>query len=451
MKQKIRKKIKSLIDKKDYQKIDKFVKHYGPKKVLTAIGRINNGFSPEFFIDFLNHKNSNVRLLAAKNVGKVITSEVLPKIQEYIDYETNSDVRRELYSAVGRLKEEENIPILLKGLEGENPKIMMQCIRGLLYHKNKPEVHKKLKKLRDHPNEIIQEIINRELGYETNKRISKEEHVHVDEDLQNKLVLGDVRNILNKVPERSIHLTFTSPPYYNAKDYSFYNSYEEYLQFITDIAKQIHRVTKEGRYFVLNTSPVLVPRFSRKYSSRRYLIPYDLHPRIVDLGFDFIEEIVWKKPEASAINRNGGFYQHRKPLAYKANHCTESVIVYRKKTSRLIDWNIKKYDKETVNESKVTTNYESSNVWRIAPSSSKIHPAIFPEKLAKRVIKFYSMKGDLVMDPMAGIGTVGKAALKLDRKFFLIDKEKKYLRKAYRDCNNLFTDVEFIRNADFNV
>lgn len=449
----IKKEIKKLIRNEKYEELQELIDIHSPKKILNIIGRINNGFNPNFFIKYLENNNEEVRKLAAKNIGKVITTDVLPQLKYFIKRENSSDVRRELYSSVGRLKKQDNISILLEGLEGENPKIIMQCIRGLLFHKNNEIVRRKLLKLKNHPNEIIQEIINRELGTENTQNITKKEHTSVNKKLKNKLICGDAREVLKKLPNRSIHLTFTSPPYYNAKDYSFYNSYEEYLKFIVRIVEEIHRVTKEGRYFVLNTSPVLVPRFSRKYSSRRYLIPYDLHPRIIDVGFDFIEEIIWKKPEASAINRNGGFYQHRKPLAYKANHCTESVIVYRKKTSRLIDWNIKKYSNEILEKSKIKGNYTSSNVWEIAPSSSKHHPAIFPEELARRIVKFYSIKGDLVMDPMAGIGTVGRACFKLDRNFFLIDKEKKYLKKAYNSLYNLITkdDIKLLNNTNFNI
>ena len=59
------------------------------------------------------------------------------------------------------------------------------------------------------------------------------------------------------------------------------------------------------------------------------------------MGWEFIDDIVWKKPETSVKNRNARFMQHRKPLAYKPNVVTEYVMVYRKETDRLIDWNIR--------------------------------------------------------------------------------------------------------------
>jgi len=144
------------------------------------------------------------------------------------------------------------------------------------------------------------------------------------------VVHGDVQEVLKYVPDESVHLTFTSPPYYNARDYSIYQSYEEYLNF-WKCFKEVHRVTKEGRFFVLNTSPIIIPRISRAHASKRYPIPYDIHPLLVKMGWEFIDDIIWVKPEASVKNRNAGFLQHRKPLGYKPNAVSEMLMVYRKK------------------------------------------------------------------------------------------------------------------------
>jgi DNA modification methylase len=72
-------------------------------------------------------------------------------------------------------------------------------------------------------------------------------------------------------------------------------------------------------------------------------------------------------------------------------------------------------------------DYEKTNIWRINPSSSPVHPATFPIELAERVVRYYSFKNDVVLDPFAGIGTVGIASLNLDRRFYLIEKEPKYV------------------------
>ena len=132
------------------------------------------------------------------------------------------------------------------------------------------------------------------------------------------------------------------------------------------------------------------------------------------------------KPEYSVKNRVGGFQQHRKPLGYKPNSITEYLMVYRKKTEKLLDWNMKQYTKSVIDDSKVNGEFETTNVWEISPKSDKIHSAVFPEELCRRVIEYYSYKGDLVFDPFAGSGTFGRTAKKMNRYFFLAEKDKTY-------------------------
>jgi DNA modification methylase len=102
-------------------------------------------------------------------------------------------------------------------------------------------------------------------------------------------------------------------------------------------------------------------------------------------------------------------------------------MVYRKKTDKLIDWNIKQYPENIIEESKINGDFISSNVWKICPTFDKTHSAVFPLELCNKIIKFYSFKGDLVFDPFAGSGTFGKSAMDLNRFFFLTEKEKKYI------------------------
>ena len=74
------------------------------------------------------------------------------------------------------------------------------------------------------------------------------------------------------------------------------------------------------------------------------------------MGWEFIDDIVWVKPEASVKNRNAGFLQHRKPLGYKPNAISEMIMVYRKKTDKLIDWNISQYNWDKVKKVKLQIN-----------------------------------------------------------------------------------------------
>ena len=249
--------------------------------------------------------------------------------------------------------------------------------------------------------------------------------------LRNTIIYGDNSKVLTEMPAESVDLIFTSPPYYNARpEYTDYLSYEEYLLNMKKVLNQCHRVLVEGRFFVLNISPVLVRRVNRSSSSKRIAVPFDFHRIFIEEGYEFIDDIMWVKPEGAgwATGRGRRFAADRNPLQYKPVPVTEYVLVYRKKTERLIDWYIRKHpNRKLIAESKIEGEYDKTNIWKISPKYSKSHPAIFPVELAEKVIRYYSFKEDVVMDPFAGIGTVGKAASKLGRRFVLIDNNKNYI------------------------
>lgn len=336
-----------------------------------------------------------------------------------------TSVKRDAMSSIGRRRDRSLKHVLMKYSTDPNPDVVLQAIRGLLVFRDDGDVSEHLSSFGDHPNDMIRDVVAVEVY---GSRIQKERfHAESPDAMKNVVVHGDVLDVLNVVPKRSVHLTFTSPPYYNAREYSKYRSYGEYLDFLEAVFREVHRVTKEGRFFVLNTSPVIVPRAGRKYSSRRYPVPYDIHPRLTAMGWEFIDDIVWAKPEKSAKNRVAGFEMNRKPLTYKANARTEMVMVYRRKSYELIDWNLRQYAPDIVEQSRVTGAFERSNVWNIAPISDSVHSAVFPRTLCDQIVNLYSFVGDLVFDPFAGSGTVGASALANQRRFFMTELQSEYI------------------------
>ena len=335
--------------------------------------------------------------------------------------------KKEAMSSIGRKRSADMKDILISYTEHPNPEVVLQAIRGLLVFRDDPVVHEHLVSLCQHPNDMIQDVAQVEVY--GRQAVDEMPHTTSPDYMKNVVVHGDVLDVLKHVPDGSVHLTFTSPPYYNARDYSIYASYETYLDFLSEVFQEVHRVTKEGRFFILNTSPIIIPRAGRKYASRRYPVPFDIHGRLVSMGWEFIDDIIWAKPEKSAKNRVAGFEVNRKPLAYKPNPRTEYVMVYRKKSHKLIDWNLKQYPCETVERSKVSDGYERSNVWEIAPTSDKVHSAVFPLRLCEQVVQLYSFEGDLVFDPFAGSGTLGKAAIQSNRYCFMTEVQRDYVMR----------------------
>jgi DNA modification methylase len=258
--------------------------------------------------------------------------------------------------------------------------------------------------------------------------------------LRNTIGLGDCVQLLDDMPAESVDLVFTSPPYFNARpQYSEYEEYDSYLAFMRGVIRRCHRVLDEGRFFVMNTAPVLVRRASRGEASRRIAVPFGLHRIFVEEGFDFIDDIIWAKPEGAgwATGRGRRFAADRNPLQYKAVPVTEYVLVYRKRTDKLIDWHIRNHhDPKLVQASKIENGYEKTNIWKIQPATNSDHPAAFPRELAEKVIRYYSFKDDVVLDPFGGSGTTGHAAARLSRRFALFEVNPEYVAMMKKSVEN---------------
>ena len=259
--------------------------------------------------------------------------------------------------------------------------------------------------------------------------------------IPNKVILGDCRAALAEFPPASAQLVFTSPPYFNAKpECAEYVDYASYLEYLGEVFDACHAVLAEGRFLIVNVSPVLVRRTSRSTASKRLPIPFDLHPILDGIGFEFIDDIIWRKPEGAGwhLGRGRRFAADRQPLQYKPVTVTEYVLVYRKKTDRLIDWNLRNHpNPDAVERSRILGEYDKTNVWDITPSNHSLHPAVFPDELVSRVLRYYSFEGDCVLDPFAGTGTVGRVANAMGRRFILIEKQREYYEVMRRELRQL--------------
>src|SRR5215470_5819056 len=227
--------------------------------ILKNLGQLPGSLNTDFLYDLLNHQHAQIRLHAVKNIGKLNGKADTKKLYRLYKQETNTEVRREIVSSIGRQRKIVNKPLLLDFLKDHDPKIVCQAIRGLLIFNNDKEITSHLKKLVNHPNEMVRAIIDRAYSTIKNKNKNHFPHTETYEFLKNVVVCGDVLNVLKHVPEESVHLTFTSPPYYNARDYSIYPSYQAYLDFLEKVFAETHRITKEDRFLIVNTSPIILP------------------------------------------------------------------------------------------------------------------------------------------------------------------------------------------------
>ncbi len=101
---------------------------------LEDLGYLPNNFQGGFLFNLLEHKNPKVRFLAAKNIAKLNQTKSLETLWNAFQRETDTTTKREIVSAIGRLRKEQNKPYLFEILQDNDPKIVCQAIRGLLHY-----------------------------------------------------------------------------------------------------------------------------------------------------------------------------------------------------------------------------------------------------------------------------------------------------------------------------
>ena len=244
-----------------------------------------------------------------------------------------------------------------------------------------------------------------------------------------KIYFKDSRK-MSEVMDESVNLIITSPPYFEYKDYGskrqigFGSTFEEYIEDLKLVLKEIARVLAPDGKFCIN---VPNPYSHTKKEGRRFVYP--LIPQITlecnKLGIDLFDEIIWVKANANAGALNG------KPLfgsyPYPTNFCIlksmfENILVFKKLGKRQVSKSVKLKSKVTVDEWREYTK----GVWFIPAIKQTSHIAMFPEELPRRLIKLYSFVDDVVLDPFLGSGTTLKAVKELNRKGIGYEINKDY-------------------------
>jgi len=213
------------------------------------------------------------------------------------------------------------------------------------------------------------------------------------------------------IPENSVALAFTSPPYNVGKDYDDDMSLIEYLTLIKTVGREVYRVLKPGGRYVIN-----VANLGRKPYIPMHSFFYEIHSAI---GFLPMGEIIWQKGKGANGNCAWGSWRSARSPRLRDIH--EYLLVFAKE-------GYSRPDKGETDISGQEFMESTLSIWKIPPESAKKvgHPAPFPIALAARVIKLYSFKGDVILDPFLGSGTTCVAAIMLDRHYVGFDISQEY-------------------------
>ena len=235
---------------------------------------------------------------------------------------------------------------------------------------------------------------------------------------------------MDELPDNSVHLMITSPPYNVSKEYDEDLSLDEYLALLNAVWRETYRVLVPGGRVCVNVANL----------GRKPYIP--LHSYIIqgmqDIGFLMRGEILWNKGSSASPSTAWGSWQSAANPVLRDVH--EYILVFSKDS-----FSRKRGDKENTIKKEEFLEWTKS-VWNFpAVSAKKIgHPAPFPEELPHRLIQLYSFKDDVVLDPFAGSGTVCLSALKDHRNYVAYDINPAYIKlvetriSAYKDQVNLF-------------
>lgn len=223
---------------------------------------------------------------------------------------------------------------------------------------------------------------------------------------------------MKELPDNSVHLMITSPPYNVTKEYDKDLSLKEYLTFLENSFKETYRVLVNGGRACIN-----VANLGRK----PYIALSDyISQMMLEIGYNMRGEIIWNKAASASPSTAWGSWQSAANPILRDVH--EYILVFSKG-----DYNrINKGKQNTI--SKAQFMEWTKSIWTMgAESAKKIgHPAPFPEELPFRLIQLYSFKDDIILDPFIGSGTTAIAALKSGRKYVGYEINDEYISLAER-------------------
>jgi len=259
------------------------------------------------------------------------------------------------------------------------------------------------------------------------------------------------------IPDESVHLIITSPPYWQLKDYGsenqigFNDSYENYINNLNLVWKECYRILHKGCRLCVNIGD----QFARAvYYGRYKVIP--IREEIIKfceiIGFDYMGAIIWQKVTTSNTTGGGlqmGSYPYPRNGILKIDY--EFILIFKKLGEA------PKPTKEQKELSKISPEEWNTffvGHWYLNGVKQDNHIAMFPEELPGRLIKMFSFVGDAILDPFTGSGTTNLAAKNLNRNSIGYEINKEYINIIKNklninqvDFNN--TEYEFISDYTF--
>ena len=248
----------------------------------------------------------------------------------------------------------------------------------------------------------------------------------------NKIYNMDCVDLMSKIPDNSIDLVVTSPPYDEIRNYEGNSEIN-----FNSVVKNLFRIMKKGGVVVWVIADQ-TKNFNESATSFKHALGFK------EAGFNLFDTMIYLKPPRGACGNNNSYWQTFEYMFVfsKGKPATINLLIDRENkderngdigSKRLKDSTLKKIKRKGYRKVGRRTNVWTYNVGNGHTSTddyARLHPAAFPEKLAEDHILSWSNKGDLVFDPFIGSGTTAKMALKNGRNFLGSEIVKKYCKIA---------------------
>ena len=219
---------------------------------------------------------------------------------------------------------------------------------------------------------------------------------------------------MSDIPDESIHLVVTSPPYNVGMEYEEVRPHKEYMQWLESIFREIYYKLVKGGRVCINVASI----------GRKPRVPLHFYvmQEMLDMGYLLRGEIIWNKGESVGTSTAWGSWQSASNPVLRDTH--EYILVF-SKDQYVRDENMD--GQPTINKRDFLTCTKS--VWEFPTVSAKRigHPAPFPEELPRRLIQLYSFQDDTILDPFCGSGTTCVVAQQLNRFYVGYDSEPRYI------------------------
>jgi DNA modification methylase len=244
---------------------------------------------------------------------------------------------------------------------------------------------------------------------------------------------------MDEIPNESIRLIVTSPPYFNVKDYQIEGqigkteaTYEEYLQRMVPVWKECFRVLKPNGKLVINSPimPMKKSELNTHHNRDIFNINNDIERTIFEqTDFFLYGTVIWDKGSTDQLMM--GSYPYP-PNFYFLNTIEFINILVKDGKPEKID----KARKEASRLSREEWREYIATIWRFAPEKDRAHPAPYPLELPRRVIKLFSFVDDVILDPFMGSGTTALAAMETGRHFVGYEINPEYVSMAEQRIRN---------------